>query len=100
LLTNALKYGALANGGTGRLSVTWRIEGTPPDQRIVLEWIECGIASSAPTTDAKRSGYGRTLIEEALPYSLSAETVFEFNGDALRCVISIPLAAGISDLAA
>jgi len=75
--------------------VTWRIEGMPPDQRIVLEWIECGIASSAPAADAKRSGYGRTLIEEALPYSLSAETVFELSSDGLRCVISVPLAAGI-----
>jgi two-component sensor histidine kinase len=92
LMTNAIKYGALASGGTGRLSVTWRIEGKPPDQRLVLEWIECGIPSSAWLADSKRSGYGRTLIEEALPYSLSAETIFELSGEGLRCIISIPQA--------
>lgn len=87
LTTNALKYGALASE-TGRLSVTWRIEGTLPDQRLVLEWIERGIT----TADAGRSGYGRSLIEQALPYSLSAQTKFELGTDVLRCVISLPLA--------
>ena len=86
LLTNAIKYGALASE-TGLLSVTWRIE----DQRIVLEWIERGI-SSPQTADGSRRGYGRTLIEEALPYSLSAETKFDLGSDALRCLISLPFA--------
>ena len=90
LLTNAIKYGALASE-TGHLSVTWRIEGTPPDRRLVLGWIERGIASPH-AADMKRSGYGRTLIEEALPYSLSAETKFELDANTLRCLISLPLA--------
>jgi two-component sensor histidine kinase len=90
LLTNAIKYGALASD-TGRLSVTWRIEGTPSDRRLVLEWIERGIASPQ-AADARRHGYGRTLIEEALPYSLSAETKFELDADMLRCLIRLPLA--------
>ena len=90
LLTNAIKYGAFASE-SGRLSVTWRIEGMPPDQQLVLEWIECGIASPAPAADPKRNGYGRTLIEEALPYSLSAETTFELGADNLRCRIRLPL---------
>lgn len=92
LLTNAIKYGALSSGGTGRLSVTWRIEVASADQRLVLEWIEHGIASSAPAAARKRGGYGRRLIEEALPYSLSAETTFELGADSLRCVIRLPLA--------
>jgi PAS domain S-box-containing protein len=95
LLTNAIKYGALA-GTTGRLSVSWRIEGTPPDRRLVLEWIERGIAS-LPSADARQSGFGRTLIEEALPYSLAAETKFELGSDMLRCVISLPLATNSAD---
>ena len=90
LLTNAIKYGALASE-TGRLSVTWRIEGMRPDQQLVLEWIERGIPSPAPAADPKRNGYGRTLIEEALPYSLAAETTFELGADGLRCRISLPL---------
>ena len=91
LLTNAIKYGAFASE-TGRLSVTWRIEGMLSDQRLVLEWIERGIAASPQAPDARRSGYGRTLIEEALPYSLSAETKFELDSDGLRCLITLPLA--------
>jgi PAS domain S-box-containing protein len=89
LLTNAIKYGAFACE-TGRLSVTWGIERTLANQRLVFEWIERGITVS-PSADPGRSGYGRILIEEALPYSLSAETKFVLNGDTLRCWISIPI---------
>jgi PAS domain S-box-containing protein len=89
LLTNAIKYGAFASE-TGRLSVTWRIEGMPPDQRLVLEWIERGI-SAVPAADPNRSGFGRTLIEQALPYSLSAETKFTLGPDRVHCRISLPL---------
>ena len=90
LLTNAIKYGALASE-MGRLSVTWRIEGIQHDQRLVLEWIERGIASPPPAADGKLRGFGRTLIEEALPYSLSAETTFELGADGLRCRVGLPL---------
>ena len=78
LLTNAIKYGALASDA-GRLSVTWRIEGAPPHQRLVLEWIERGMDLTVLAADAGRSGYGRALIEEALPYSLAAETKFDLD---------------------
>ena len=91
LLTNAIKYGALATE-TGRLSVTWRIEAGPPNQRLVIEWVERGITPLPPSTGTGQSGYGRTLIEEALPYSLSAETKFDLEGDTLRCRISLPFA--------
>jgi PAS domain S-box-containing protein len=90
LATNALKYGALANEG-GSLSVVWRIEGAEPDRRLLLEWIECGIATAPPAADAARRGYGRMLIEQALPYTLSARTTFELGADALRCRISLPV---------
>jgi PAS domain S-box-containing protein len=90
LATNALKYGALAHA-EGRLSVTWRIEKSAPDRRLRLEWIERGIAAM-PAAGVIRRGYGRTLIEEALPYTLSAQTRFELGPEALRCVISLPLA--------
>jgi PAS domain S-box-containing protein len=90
LATNALKYGALAKKGA-RLAVRWRIEGTEQDGRVLLEWIEDGIAAVLPTDSGRRS-YGRALIEEALPYSLSARTTYELDEDSLRCVISLPLA--------
>jgi PAS domain S-box-containing protein len=90
LATNAIKYGALATEG-GSLSVTWRLDRTRQDRNVVLEWVEHGIASS-PDWHPGRGGYGRTLIEQALPYSLSAETKFELGANALHCVIGLPLA--------
>jgi len=56
----------------------------------VLEWVEHAIARP-PAAGAERRGYGRTLIEEALPYSLGAETRFELGVDTLYCRISLPL---------
>lgn len=96
LATNALKYGALACK-RGRLFVTWRIDSAEPDQRVVLEWVERDFASSPATSaHSTRRGYGRTLIEEALPYSLSAQTSFDLGKEGLRCMISLPFAkAGI-----
>ena len=44
------------------------------------------------------AAYGRSLIEQALPYSLSAETKFELGADVLRCVISLPFAAGVNEV--
>ena len=87
LATNAIKYGALANG-VGRLSVTWRDEGVPP--HLVLDWVEHAIALPAHG-GAPGRGYGRTLIEEALPYSLGAATRFDLGADRLHCRISLPL---------
>lgn len=89
LATNALKYGA-PEKKDGSLSVTWRIERTAPDGHVLLEWIERGIAPAPRAADNARRGYGRTLIEEALPYSLSAQTTFELGRDSLRCIISLP----------
>ena len=91
LLTNAIKYGALASP-TGRLSVNWWIDEALPDRRLVLEWKEQGLAQLPQPADSERRGYGRRLIEEALPYSLSAETKFELSVDSLYCRISLPLA--------
>jgi two-component sensor histidine kinase len=99
LATNAIKYGALANA-TGSLSVTWSSEDLPPERRLVIEWVEHAI-EAAPHVDLRRRGYGRTLIEEALPYSIGAETRFELQADQLHCRISLPLTtSGTSEVAA
>jgi len=91
LLTNAIKYGALASD-IGRLSVTWRIEGTSIDRCLALEWVERGISPLPRAADPGRSGgYGRMLIEEALRYSIGATTSYELGAEGLRCLISLPL---------
>lgn len=92
LATNARKYGALSRDH-GRLSVTWRHEPSENGRRwLTLEWNEVGLARGAESLNWGRSGYGRRLIEQALPYSLSARTKFEMGDDSLHCSLSLPLA--------
>ena len=40
---------------------------------------------------ATRTGYGRELIERALPYALNATTSFELTNYGVRCTIDLPL---------
>lgn len=91
LATNARKHGALA-ACDGRLAVTWRVERDAPGRTApVLEWIESGLDPRSGRDDRPTDGYGRALIERALPYALSAETSFEVGEDGLRCAIRLPL---------
>lgn len=90
LATNALKHGALATTD-GRLSVTWRLDETGPERRVALEWRESGVAMPEDGA-ARRKGYGRELIERALPYQLRAATELAFGPDGVRCAISVPVA--------
>ncbi|WP_206513305.1 sensor histidine kinase [Pelagibacterium montanilacus] len=88
LATNAVKYGALKQS-SGQLSVTWSLTGgdTP---RLLFEWRESGV--QMPVGNTPRQGYGRELIERALPFQLEAETRFEFTSDGVHCAVAIPLA--------
>lgn len=88
LTTNALKYGALSRP-EGRLSVAWRVFNTSAGARLSLEWQEQGVA--AMDVSPKRSGFGRDLIEQGLPYELGAATSLEFRAGGLRAAIEIPL---------
>lgn len=90
LATNARKYGALA-AADRELKVTWTVQeadGETPS--LALEWVEEGL-DRAPKEAGARKGYGRELIEQALPYALDATTSFELNGDGVRCTIDLPL---------
>ncbi len=91
LATNAVKHGALGQP-SGRLQVTWRVEdGEGRGRRVNLDWRESGVALPGGGQPA-RQGYGRELIERALPYQLGAETRLEFGGDGVRCRIAVPIA--------
>ncbi len=90
LATNARKYGALAVG-TGRLGVTWRTYAEGDRTRLVLYWHETGFERSAEERAQDRRGFGRELIEKALPYSLDARTRYELSRTALYCSIDLPL---------
>ena len=87
LTTNAAKHGALAQP-TGSLAVTWQVERRGAERRVRVEWKESGVAMPA---EPGRTGYGRELIERALPYQLGAETRLDFEPDGVRCIITVVL---------
>jgi two-component sensor histidine kinase len=95
LATNALKYGALASP-SGRLSVKWELRKPYPGERrwLKLQWIEYGIQLPQVGENA-RKGFGRQLIETALPAQLQAKTSLDFESDGLRCVIEIPISSPV-----
>ncbi|WP_326522732.1 PAS domain-containing protein [Sphingomonas sp.] len=89
LTTNALKYGALRQDA-GKLLISWKINSDYGiEDRLVLTWTEQGVP--AVPLKPSREGFGRELIEEALPYRLGAETKLEFRGGGVCCTISLPL---------
>lgn len=90
LLTNAAKHGALRHP-EGRLSIRWElVNGAEPALR--LEWRETGIPFSEDRAASPTgSGYGRELIERALPFQLGAETVFDLGAHGLLCVVTLPV---------
>ncbi len=91
LATNARKYGALS-GETGSLSVKWHEEEQDGQPFIVLEWVETGMHLSPEQLTTSHAGYGRQMIEQALPYSVSARTSYELLDDGVRCTLAVPTA--------
>jgi two-component sensor histidine kinase len=91
LATNALKHGALKDPD-GRLSIVWTV--LPQSNLARLDWKE---TLRSPATISKRQGFGRGLIEQALPFQLRAKTEFELSPSGLRCSIEIPVAGEPAD---
>jgi two-component system, chemotaxis family, CheB/CheR fusion protein len=94
LATNAVKHGALGQP-QAQLSIRWSIE--PPDARgqpwLHIEWRETKVQMPKGEASLQGRGQGRELIEEALPYQLSAKTSFDLGPDGVHCRISIPVSA-------
>ena len=91
LATNARKHGALA-ADDRTLTVTWAVRQVgDAASNLALEWVEEGVGRAPKEENATRKGYGRELIERALPYALNATTSFELNHDGVRCTIELPL---------
>ncbi len=89
LATNAARHGALREG-PGRLCVDWLVEHRPDrGEVLVLVWRENGVAM--PDEAPVRMGYGRTLIERSLRYTLRAQIDLVFGGDGISCRIEMPL---------
>jgi PAS domain S-box-containing protein len=90
LSTNAARHGALSDP-EGRIVIHWfrRDDREGDAGHLVIEWRE---KFSARTPDpARPRGFGRQLIEEAIPYQLGASTRFILEETGLHCVLSLPL---------
>ena len=81
LATNAVKYGALSNGG-GRVTIAWE---QCQANRVKLVWQENGGPMVSPP---RQKGFGSHLIERAFGGQLgSAQLVFSPQG--LSCILEI-----------
>lgn len=87
LITNAAKHGALSTSA-GRISVQWRLsEIAMEGSHLVIDWRE----SEGPTVKPPgRSGYGKSVITELIPYELGGKVDFKFARGGVRCRLEIP----------
>jgi PAS domain S-box-containing protein len=96
LATNAVKYGAIASP-EGRLHIGWHVteneDGT--NQRLNIDWRESGVSITDPDSALPNRGYGRELIERALPYQLGARTLYEIGPQGVHCVIDVPISGAL-----
>lgn len=87
LATNAAKYGALSNE-TGTVRLTWRVDGTGPEARFYLAWLEQG---GPPVSTPTRRGFGSTLIERSLRSYFGGTAATEFLPEGLRFTLEARL---------
>jgi two-component system CheB/CheR fusion protein len=86
LATNSIKFGVLSSTSErAKLFIEWSIDaGT-----LRICWRETGVSivSRAPI----RFGFGRELIENAMPYQLGAVTEFDASPGKFSCLIELPI---------
>lgn len=86
LVTNAAKYGALSNSA-GLVRVVWSLNDAGG---LDLHWSELG---GPPVKAPERQGFGRSLIERAIPYELDGKAELSFDPQGVR--FSFQLDAGL-----
>ncbi|TCP34170.1 HWE histidine kinase domain-containing protein [Sphingomonas sp. BK235] len=88
--TNSRKYGVIARG-EGRIAIDWRVSGSGAGRALDLDWVETG--DFAAPAAGQRRGFGRELIERALPFQLGASSDYSITAGAVRCRLHVPLDA-------
>jgi two-component sensor histidine kinase len=88
LATNAAKYGALSNGGAGKIDITWQVEPTPDGERMRLRWQESG---GPPVRRPSQKGFGSGLIEGARAQELDGEVHLNYEPAGVGCQIVMPV---------
>lgn len=91
LITNAVKYGALA-GPPGRIDISWSIDRADSGD-VIIRWRETGLKLEGPP---RKKGFGSRIIEQSLPYMLGGSSEIVFHPDGLECVIRLPAPRGRS----
>jgi len=88
LVTNAVKYGALAAPG-GHVAVSWeRMPNGDATETLMFTWREHG---GPPVPIAVQSGYGSNLIRNLIPHELGGKVDLVFEAEGVSCRIDIPL---------
>jgi two-component system CheB/CheR fusion protein len=89
LITNAVKHGALVGDG-GQIRIEWKPYSKDGATWLRLEWKETGGAVKREADGYGHEGFGRYLLEKALPQQFGAETSYSLKDGTLSCVINIP----------
>ena len=84
LMTNAAKYGALADQH-GQVTLEWRPD---PAGNILLNWSEAG---GPPVQAPTRRGFGTTIIERSIPHELGGGATLDYALAGLRAHFILPL---------
>jgi two-component system CheB/CheR fusion protein len=71
--------------------VTWHILDRKENPRLELTWVESGVELDKQKAHLLRHGFGRELLEHALPYQLDAKTRLELGKDGAHFWLAIPL---------
>lgn len=88
--TNAIKHGVFNSSG-GALEIRWHLVSTD-HPALRFEWSERPLKRCETITPHRR-GFGRVLLEQALPAQLGAMTRFDLRPNGLQCVIELPFPA-------
>jgi PAS domain S-box-containing protein len=86
LLTNALKYGALA-AAAGRVTLRWEIQQEPTSE-FRLVWSESGVDAAAKS---QGPGFGTRLIEHVVEQDLAGRSVLDLTAGGFVWTINAPL---------
>ncbi|UJB72389.1 GAF domain-containing protein (plasmid) [Acaryochloris sp. 'Moss Beach'] len=82
LVTNSAKYGALS-ASTGKVDIRWMEQ----DGGLAFYWRESGGPGVFPP---KRRGFGRTLIERAIPFEFEGEASIRFPISGVQVYFWLP----------
>ena len=86
LITNALKYGALASP-TGRISVGWSVEHDGEEGRVTIRWRETGVLIKHPPP---RAGFGSKMINATARHELHGTAIVHWHEDGVEYLIEFP----------